>query len=688
MQGQSRNPCDIVHEDPACGVHGLSQIEYNVRFLLKKPFLRHVLLAYRRLQRRVMRLLPQPVRWRAPDVLLSQSGVTALMAAVLMVIVAVNSAAAETKRVLILHSFGRDFLPFSEFLGLFREQLVKASPNPIDLYEASLETVRYSDPQDDTPLLEYLRSLFSNRKLDLVVTVGGPAARFIQRYRSEPFFLSTPMLVTAVDERIVDIAALHASDAVIAFKIDLAAVINNILQVLPRTTDVAVIFGNSPFEKYWVEEARQELQSFMDRIKFTWLNEFSLDEILQRVASLPPRSAIFYGLFAVDAAGVPHAGDRPLQELHAHANAPIFTFIDTYMGRGIVGGPLLSHASLSRLAVEAAVRILGGETSDSVRMTTLGIETPVYDWRELQRWNIDESRLPTGSIVQFREPGLWERYRWLLIAVAVALLIQAAIIAWLLAERHRRVRAELESRGRLLETIHLNRTAAAGALSASIAHELNQPLGAIQNYADAAEQYLKADPPNLDRALTILGNIRRDDQRAAEIIMPLRGLLKKRSEIELQEFDLNRAVGDAIHILESEALKRGVSLIAAQAKVALPVRADQIHLQQVILNLALNGLDAMQDCDPSNAKLTIRSALTGKALAEVSVIDSGVGVPNNLLSTVFETFFTTKQHGTGLGLSIARTIIEAYGGKIWAENCTEGGAVFRFTLPLAKSVAT
>jgi signal transduction histidine kinase len=156
----------------------------------------------------------------------------------------------------------------------------------------------------------------------------------------------------------------------------------------------------------------------------------------------------------------------------------------------------------------------------------------------------------------------------------------------------------------------------------------------------------------------------------------------------LQEFDLNHAVGDAIHILESEALKRGVSLIASQANVALPVRADEIHLQQVILNLALNGLDAMQDCDPSTAKLTIRSALIEKAQAEVSVADSGVGVPSNLLSTVFETFFTTKQHGTGLGLSIARTIIEAYGGKIWAENRTEGGAVFRFTLPLAKSVAT
>lgn len=611
----------------------------------------------------------------------------ALIGAVLTLSTMASSVAADTRRVLILHSFGRDFLPFSEFSGLFRERLAQAFPNQIDLYEASLETARHSEPQDDGPLVEYLRSLFTDRKLDLVVTIGGPAARFIQRHRSEPFLLRAPMMITAVEQRIVDIATLPPTDTVIAFNLDFKAVIDNVLRVLPDTKDVAIIFGNSRLERYWVEEARRELQPFTERVRLTWLNELPFDEIGRRVGSLPPDSAIFYVLFAVDAAGVPHAGDRPLREFHTRANAPIFTFIDTYLGRGVVGGPMLSHASLSRLAVEAATRILGGETPATVRFASSAMETPAYDWRELQRWNISEARLPAGSMVKFREPGLWERYRWAVVTAAAAILIQAAIIAWLLAERNRRMRAERESRGRLLETIHMSRSAAAGALSASIAHELNQPLGAIHNYADAAEQYLKADPPNLDRALTTIDAIRRDDQRAANIIMPLRRLLKKRPDSELQQFDLNDAVDDAVSILDAEALKRGMSLVASQAKAALPIRADRTHLQQVILNLALNGLDAMQHCAPSTARLTIRSALIGDAHAEVSVADSGTGVPSDLLSTIFETFFTTKDSGTGLGLSIARTIVETYGGKIWAENCAEGGAIFRFTLPLAKSAA-
>ena len=134
-----------------------------------------------------------------------------------------------------------------------------------------------------------------------------------------------------------------------------------------------------------------------------------------------------------------------------------------------------------------------------------------------------------------------------------------------------------------------------------------------------------------------------------------------------------------------EATTRGVVLGVSQAQAALPVRADEVHLQQVILNLAMNGMDAMLNCAPGSRRMRLETALVGEAEAEVSVSDSGTGIPNDKLKDVFETFFTTKPQGTGLGLSIARTIIETYGGRIWAENRTGGGAVFRFTLPLAKA---
>ena len=306
----------------------------------------------------------------------------------------------------------------------------------------------------------------------------------------------------------------------------------------------------------------------------------------------------------------------------------------------------------------------------------------MYDWRELQRWNISEASLPPGSVVRFRELTAWERYRWLVIAVLAAMSFLVGMVTWLLLERRNRRKAEAEARRRSLEVVHLSGTAEAGALSASFAHELSQPLLSIMLSAETAERLLGAEPPNVGRAKEILGDIRQTDQHATEIISHVKKLLKRRSEVEARELDLNRALADAMQVLSPEAKKRNVTLSAIGTQQQLRVRADSIHLQQVILNLARNGMEAMTDIAPDARRITIQMALMGESTVEVAVSDSGTGIAEHKLSEIFDTFYTTKEHGTGLGLSIARTIAETYGGKIWAENCAGGGAVFRFTVPL------
>jgi C4-dicarboxylate-specific signal transduction histidine kinase len=262
------------------------------------------------------------------------------------------------------------------------------------------------------------------------------------------------------------------------------------------------------------------------------------------------------------------------------------------------------------------------------------------------------------------------------------------MIAWLLFEHHRRRKAEVESRRRLLEVMHLSRTAEAGALSVSFAHELSQPLASIMLNAETAERLLDADPPNVARLKEILGDIRQTDGYATEIISHVNKLLKRRSEVEAREFELSEAIADAMQILVPEAKMRNVALRATLIQEPLPIRADSIHLQQVVLNLARNGMDAMADIAPNARRMTIQTTLLGESTAEVSVIDSGTGIPEAKLSEVFDTFYTTKEHGTGLGLSIARTIVETYGGKIRAENQPSGGTILRFTLPLLRPAPT
>ena len=591
---------------------------------------------------------------------------------------------AQPRRVLIVHAFGHAYSPWSDMAGSFRNELIKNSKEPIDLYEVSLDTARVQDPTDEAPFVEYMRALLAGRKLDLIVPIGAPSAFFVQRNR-QLLFPATPMLIVGADRRRISSYSLTENDAVVLLDLDLPAYLANILRLRPETTEVSVVVGHSPVERYWTSELRRDFQPLAGRVKIEWFNDLTFDAMLKRVADMPPTASVFWFLLSEDAAGIPYSQDRALEAMREVASIPIFGMGDYEMGRGIVGGPLMQTQKLGAQGAEVALRILKGEKPSAIKTTDVVFGSPVYDWRELRHWNISESRLPPNSIMQFREPNVWEQYRWQIITLAVILFVQTAVIAALIAERRRRRAAELELRQRLLEVLHLNRTAVAGALSTSFAHELGQPLGAIQSYSEAAMLYLKQSPPNLEKVEGLLTSIQKDDLRAADIITNLRGMLKKKHEVETQEIDLNDIIINTMEIIRPEALRKGVNLETYRPNGRLPVRTDRIQLQQALVNLAMNGIDAMRDCDHGKRRLSFSTALVDDYSIEVSVADTGTGIPPDKLNTIFDTFYTTKGHGTGLGLTITRTIVQTFGGRVWAENRPGGGALLRFTLPLSKT---
>jgi C4-dicarboxylate-specific signal transduction histidine kinase len=299
----------------------------------------------------------------------------------------------------------------------------------------------------------------------------------------------------------------------------------------------------------------------------------------------------------------------------------------------------------------------------------------------MQRWNVSESSLPEGSEIRFHEPSFIEKYRWQSMAIAAALLVQAGLILFLLHERHLRHNAEVESQTRMTELAHVNRQATTGELSSSIAHEINQPLGSILTNAETAELILKSDNPDLGEVREILADIKRDDQRAGEVIRRLRGFLK-RTPFETRDIDVNQIMGEAFKFLSVQASTRNVALYLQTSPGALRIKGDPVQLQQVILNLVVNSMDAMAAI-PYGRTVIGRTELNGGSTAVISISDSGPGIPPDKLAQVFDPFFTTKDQGMGIGLSIARTIILAHKGQIWAENQHDGGAAFHFSLPLA-----
>jgi signal transduction histidine kinase len=359
---------------------------------------------------------------------------------------------ATRKRILLIHSFGRDFAPYDTIASVFRTELAKGFPGPIALSETTLDAGRPVTNEEEAVFVEYLRARFASPAPDLVVTIGPPAARFYLAHRDR-LFPSAALVMAALDERLARGAVLRPNDAAVVGKVDLPRLYENIFQLLPDTTTIAVVVGASRLEQFWLKELQREAAPFVGRANFQWLSDLSLEQMKERVARLPPRSAVLYGLLIVDAAGVPHERQNGLAALYASANAPIFGLYENELGKGVVGGPYSSQRRRGEQIAVAADRILRGAASAESQILVTGFEPPVYDWRELQRWNIDPARLPAGSEIRFRPPTMWEEHRGAIVATVTVIVLQAALITALLWQRVRRRRAESEARnlgGRLI----------------------------------------------------------------------------------------------------------------------------------------------------------------------------------------------------------------------------------------------
>jgi signal transduction histidine kinase/ABC-type uncharacterized transport system substrate-binding protein len=351
---------------------------------------------------------------------------------------------ADPRRVLLLYSYEREFSHFT-FARLFRPELARSSPDPIDFIEVALQTVRRSRSESDATILANLRGALGGRPLDLVVTIGGPAAAFGQKYHAD-LFPHTPILLAAVDSRFVQSRALSPNETAVMVNNDPPRMIETILRLLPDTRTIMVVIGASKVEQFWLEEVKRTFHPFESRVTFIWTNRLSLAELLERAASLPPHSAIFYGILSMDATGAPQMEEPVLDALHGAANAPMFGLHSHQLGHGIVGGPLLSLPAVSRDTCAVALRLLRGEPPARIQARTLVAGAPTVDWRELRRWGIPERRLQAGSVIEYREASAWRRQGAIAVVVAVALVQTAVVIglAVMLRQRHARPAARAD----------------------------------------------------------------------------------------------------------------------------------------------------------------------------------------------------------------------------------------------------
>jgi signal transduction histidine kinase len=553
-----------------------------------------------------------------------------------------------------------------------------ADPRLVNVQSEVLDVLSFDADYYEAELLGLLLKKHKVRRLDLVMPTGGALA-FAQRHRDE-LWPGVPIVSFGGSAR-----AVGEGSTGVEFALDEEGTLRLARRLQPRAERLVLVAGASEYDRSgW---ARLEAAAARGGNGLVVEKHFGrpLAEVLDRVSHLPRRSIVLYTTISRDVDGQALTPADVAQMLSRASAAPVYGVWESQLGRGIVGGSVESLVAHGRRAAAIALRVLRGARPEEIPVEARGPFVPIVDWRQLQRFGLPESALPPGSVVLNRQPSFVEEHRGLVAAVSLALAIQTALIVALLAQARQRRQAEAEAVRQRVELTHFARLSAVGELTASIAHEINQPLGAILSNAEAAELFLDADPPRLDRVRQILGDIQEEDRRASDVIRQVRALSRKQSP-ESKPVDLNDVVRDVMTLLTGDARRRDVDL---QVDLGAPlplVNGDRTQLRQMLLNLALNSLEALGSGLSGDRLLRIRTAANGSAI-DLTVSDTGPGLDEGQLPHMFESFFTTKPEGLGLGLSIVRSIVEAHGGRVAAENNIGRGTTFRVHLPALRGGA-
>ena len=583
-------------------------------------------------------------------------------------------------RVLLLFP-GDLLMPWAQMQSdITKSAILAAVPGRVEFFAEGLDGLRFPGAHNEDEFVALLRKRYDAVPPDLVI-VHGPMDGFVERQRAA-LWLNTPLM--AVSKIASPSSAAHYPEGIpgTSVSFDSAATIEIALLLQPDAKRVVMVGGSSEYSRGELQQARNQLEPFRQRLDIQVLIDLPMEELQRRLAALPPDSIVLQLPIFRDAAGAIRIPRELAAQLAAAANAPTYAYYDSGFGFGIVGGSMANWSGQKDMIGRIARELLSGET----RKESLSMHPPVpsaciVDWRQMKRWNLSFERLPAGCEVRFRKLSLWQQFHREVLVILAVLLIQSALIIALVLQRQRRHRMELELQEQRSQLAHATRLATVGELSASIAHEINQPLAAILSNAEAGEQLIKsgAGADKLADLEEILSAIREDDLRASDVIERMRRLLHN-EPVEKRPLNVNDAVESIVRLTAGLATRKGVT-VHTSLNPSLPlIKGDYVQIQQVLLNLIMNAVEAVGSAPSERRRVIITTVERPPGSVEVEVKDGGPGIAADKLPRIFEPFFTTKPDGMGLGLSITRSIVHAHRGRIWAESA-DTGAAFRFTLP-------
>jgi signal transduction histidine kinase len=554
-----------------------------------------------------------------------------------------------------------------------------------EIYVEYLDLLRFNDPKELDLNRTFIVERYKGLGLDAIGVFGNNALTFVLEHR-DAIAPAAPVVFGAVGDEGLKIALGGRTEPDVSGVIsalDFRRTLDLALQVQPDAPEIVIVAGSSVFDRQWRDVVQAGARESYGGKPVRLLAEASADDFLAEARSLDPATIVLLLSVNLDASGRRFLPVQFAEALAAASAAPVWTLYETQVGLGVVGGSVED--------VSATGRAMGAMLRTAVMQEPLPApvrvgDVPTVDWRVMQRHGLDMDLLPEDSRILFYEPSYWERHRALLLAIAAVVAAQTATIIGLLFERGRYLRTQealASERGKLF---HVSRNLRLGQLSASLAHEINQPLAAIQANAEAGVRIAGRTQPDLEEISAIFRDINDDVRRAGSTIANLRRLMVK-GEVAMERLDLNDIVRDTLPLARNELAVRGAQVWQALSPDPLLVKGNGPQLQQIVLNLVLNASEAMAELPEAARIVRVTTTPIATGGATLTVEDAGPGLAANLREDAFRPFVSNKPSGLGVGLAICRSIAEAHGGSLAFAEPVGAGARVVLTLPEARAAA-
>ncbi len=603
----------------------------------------------------------------------------------------------EARRVVILNATDPYLPAFRALDSAQREATATGSRMPVEFYAEALDMHRFPRKLLDEDEVALLRKKYSDLRVDVVVAMAPIALDFAQRHRAE-IWPGAAIVFNSVSASLLKERSLEPRTIGLPVTLEIGPTLDLALKLRPQTRRIAVVAGDDEECCARVTIAREALAQYTDKLDVQYLVGLTLAETLAAVREVPEDALVLYLTIFRDGAGVPHVPRDVLTQIVAVSRAPVIGVFETYLGHGIVAGSIASYAAQGRRTGELVARVLNGEDPAAI-----GIQAPVEsgciaDWRQLRHWGIDERLLPADCEVRFREVTAWDRYRWQILAVSAVILAQAALIFALVLNRRRlrhaqetlaeeyarRTQAEGFAARLRARLARFSKERSLGTMATAIAHEINQPLIAIQNYAQAAKRRLQSDVDDKPKLVELFEKIEDQAERAGTITERVRSLIGA-SDARLLPVSLCPLFEEVIRMMEPETGNHGCRIVCEPGGELPAVLADALPIQLVLVNLVQNALQSVCSSDQYEKRVSVGARQISEREVQVSVMDRGSGVPPERVADIFEPLSSGTRGRMGMGLAISRAIVEAHGGRLWYEPNPAGGAIFRFTLRIVES---